>query len=68
MQRKPNDYIELFDENRIIDADGESGHTIYVNKAIEICQNLEIYYLNKLVDMGNEINRLQNKIIELQSK
>ena len=66
MLRKPSDYIELFDDNRIVDADGESGHTIYVNKAIEICQNLEIYYLNRLVEMGHEINTLQNKIIELQ--
>lgn len=48
-------YIEEIEEKRIKDIDGDLGHTIHIQSAIEICATIEAKYLVLLKKVFDKI-------------
>lgn len=44
------DYETKIQNSRLEDVDGDLSYTIHINKALEICAELENYYLKKLIE------------------
>ena len=60
--REPIDYDGKIEDARLEDIDGDLSYTIHINKAYEICQSLEKYYLEQMLENNKEIKRLLTEL------
>ena len=44
----PDNWRDKIEDSRLKDSDGDLGYTIHINKAKQICEELENYYLKQI--------------------
>jgi len=58
-------YNEKLNSFRLDDSEGDLGYTVHITEAIEVCTELEIHYLKRILDSLEKKNKAINELKDL---